>query len=78
MFSVPREQAEFQPAKRFSGAKPGFVFKKGARGLGYYLDRPPKVTWKGGGGGGAVGSGTGSGGGAAAGGAAETCSRWWS
>ena len=53
VFSVPREQAEFQPAKRFSGAKPGFVFKKGARGLGYYLDRPPKVTWKGGGGGGA-------------------------
>ena len=53
VFSVPREQAEFQPVKRFSGAKPGFVFKKGARGLGYYLDRPPKVTWKGGGGGGA-------------------------
>ena len=52
VFSVPRERAEFQPAKRFAGAKPGFVFKKGARGLGYYLDRPPKVMWKGGGGGG--------------------------
>ena len=55
VFSVrePRERAEFRPAKRFAGAEPGYAFKKGARGLGYYLDRPPKVTWKGGGGGGA-------------------------
>jgi ATP-dependent RNA helicase DDX5/DBP2 len=53
VFSVPRERAEFRPAKKFAGAEPGYAFKKGARGLGYYLDRPPKVTWKGGGGGGA-------------------------
>ena len=55
VFSVrePRERAEFRPAKRFAGAEPGYAFKKGARGLGYYLDRPPKVTWKGGVGGGA-------------------------
>ena len=55
VFSVrePRERAEFRPAKRFAGAEPGYAFKKGGRGLGYYLDRPPKVTWKGGVGGGA-------------------------
>ena len=44
VFSIPREQADFQPAKKFAGAKKGFVFKKGTKGLGYYLDRPPKVT----------------------------------
>ena len=44
VFSVPREQADFQPAKKFAGAKKGFVFKTGPKGLGYYLDRPPKVT----------------------------------
>ena len=43
VFSIPREQADFQPAKKFAGAKKGFVFKKGPKGLGYYLDRPPKV-----------------------------------
>ena len=52
-YGNPAERAEFRPAKRFAGAEPGYAFKKGARGLGYYLDRPPKVTWKGGVGGGA-------------------------
>lgn len=28
----------FFPAPKFAGAKPGYVFKKGPRGLGYYLD----------------------------------------
>merc|ERR1719240_102988 len=28
----------FLPAKGFEGAKPGYVFKKGGRGLGYYRD----------------------------------------
>jgi ATP-dependent RNA helicase DDX5/DBP2 len=45
VFSIPREQADFQPAKKFAGAKKGFVFKKGPKGLGYYLDLPPKVTF---------------------------------
>jgi hypothetical protein len=30
--------AEFMPSKTFSGARPGFVFKLGAQGLGYYKD----------------------------------------
>ena len=34
------------PAKKFAGAKAGYAFKKGARGLGYYLDAPPKPTWR--------------------------------
>ena len=58
VFSIPRELADFQGAKKFAGAKKGYVFKKGPKGLGYYLDRPPKPTFKpqaksfGGGGGG--------------------------
>mmetsp|Transcript_30143 Transcript_30143/g.86313 ORF Transcript_30143/g.86313 Transcript_30143/m.86313 type:complete len:156 (+) Transcript_30143:56-523(+) len=31
-------QAQFMPAQAFKGAKPGYVFKLGDRGLGYYLD----------------------------------------
>ena len=31
-------QAKFVKAKRFAGAKAGYVFKKGAKGVGYYLD----------------------------------------
>ena len=30
--------ATFEPSTSFSGAKPGFVFKTGAKGLGYYKD----------------------------------------
>lgn len=36
--------ADFQPAARFSGARPGFAFKKGPQGLGYYRDKPPVVA----------------------------------
>ena len=65
VFSIPREEkqapktqlVDFLASKKFAGAKPGFVFKKGQKGLGYYLDRPPVVTWKGGGGGGGGGRG---------------------
>lgn len=32
------EPVAFIPSKTFSGARPGMVFKKGPRGLGYYLD----------------------------------------
>mmetsp|Transcript_68154 Transcript_68154/g.120297 ORF Transcript_68154/g.120297 Transcript_68154/m.120297 type:complete len:962 (+) Transcript_68154:104-2989(+) len=32
---------DFSAAHKFSGARPGFVFKKGFRGLGYYRDRGP-------------------------------------
>jgi len=31
----------FVPSKSFQGARPGYVFKKGAKGLGYYLDNIP-------------------------------------
>ena len=34
----------FMPSKNFSGARPGYVFKKGALGLGYYRDHLPKAT----------------------------------
>jgi bud site selection protein 31 len=30
---------EFMPSPTFAGARPGFVFKKGANGVGYYSDR---------------------------------------
>ena len=30
--------AEFEPSDTFKGHKNGYVFKKGNRGLGYYLD----------------------------------------
>ena len=45
---------EFQAAKKFEGRRAGCVFKKGPKGVGYYLDRPPvaKVFAKGGKGGG--------------------------
>merc|ERR1719487_1396363 len=33
-------EAPFIEAPAFSGARPGYVFKKGARGLGYYKDGP--------------------------------------
>eukprot|EP00930_Biecheleria_cincta_P055169 TRINITY_DN4151_c0_g1_i1.p1 TRINITY_DN4151_c0_g1~~TRINITY_DN4151_c0_g1_i1.p1 ORF type:complete len:1282 (+),score=365.70 TRINITY_DN4151_c0_g1_i1:151-3996(+) len=42
------QQEEFMPAKSFSGARPGFVFKRGKKGLGYYKDLGPfAVTTKG-------------------------------
>ncbi len=34
------EKACFVESKTFTGAKPGYVFTKGLRGLGYYLDAP--------------------------------------
>ena len=40
------KDASFIPSKKFAGAKVGFVFKKGKNGLGYYLDKKPKVTFK--------------------------------
>merc|ERR1712146_843453 len=37
---VPKEASDdtFQAASSFQGARPGYVFKTGARGLGYYRD----------------------------------------
>jgi superfamily II DNA/RNA helicase len=32
---------EFVPAKRFGGARAGYIFKRGGLGVGYYVDRPP-------------------------------------
>ena len=40
------KDASFIPSKKFTEAKVGFVFKKGKNGLGYYLDKKPKVTFK--------------------------------
>ena len=41
---IPREEAEFAPSKKFAGAKRGYAFKRGPRGLGYYKDRPLTAT----------------------------------
>ncbi len=38
--------AEFLPSRKFSGARPGYVFKKGGMGVGYYLDHPPHKVLK--------------------------------
>ena len=46
VFSIPRELADFQAANKFQGSKKGYVFKKGPKGLGYYIDRPPTPTFK--------------------------------
>lgn len=40
--AVKHEQAEdFMAAKKFRGGRPGYVFKMGKKGLGYYKDTPP-------------------------------------
>jgi hypothetical protein len=33
--------AEFVPSAAFTGARPGYVFTTGARGVGYYRDKGP-------------------------------------
>jgi hypothetical protein len=38
--------ASFQPSEQYSGAREGFVFQMGDRGIGYYKDRPPAVNAK--------------------------------
>ena len=38
----PPSDPDFVKAARFSGAKRGFVFKRGGKGVGYYKDTPPK------------------------------------
>jgi len=42
--AAPDQTQDFISASKFSGAKPGMVFKKGKQGLGYYKDTytPPK------------------------------------
>lgn len=35
------QTTDFMPATRFSGSKPGYVFKTGESGLGYYVDNYP-------------------------------------
>lgn len=35
---------DFEPAAKFSGPRPGFVFKTGRRGLGYYVDEPERAV----------------------------------
>lgn len=36
------EDGSFCAAAKFEGSRPGFVFKAGPRGLGYYADEPPQ------------------------------------
>ena len=50
MDAVPTKNlTPFLPAKRFAGGKRGYVFKMGNEGLGYYIDKKPIPTAKGGG-----------------------------
>ncbi|CAK9090662.1 Beta-catenin-like protein 1 (Nuclear-associated protein) (NAP) [Durusdinium trenchii] len=46
MEAAPRARgpAGFEPAQRFLGARPGFVFGKGPQGLGYYVDEAGKAA----------------------------------
>jgi ribosome biogenesis protein UTP30 len=37
------EKATFMASEKYTGSKPGFVFKLGKEGLGYYVDVKPKV-----------------------------------
>ena len=40
------ELADFQGATKFMGVKKGYVFKKGPKGIGYYVDsNPPTRGW---------------------------------
>lgn len=40
------ELADFQGAKNFMAVKKGYVFKKGPKGIGYYVDsNPPTRGW---------------------------------
>lgn len=36
----------FSPSARFAGARAGFVFKRDRKGVGYYVDNPPKPTFQ--------------------------------
>jgi hypothetical protein len=64
----PSSGAPFIPAASFKGARPGYVFKSGTAGVGYYLEGaaappPPPMPPPPGGGGGYGGGGHGGGGG---------------
>ncbi len=37
--AASRGEADFVPEKEFKGPREGYIFQKGAQGLGYYLDR---------------------------------------
>lgn len=59
--TVAAAAAAFMPAAAFAGAKPGYVFKMGAQGVGYYADAGPlsvvvSSSAAGGGGGGTAGA----------------------
>lgn len=45
-FAAVPARLEFLPCKKFSGARPGYVFKKGGMGVGFYLDHPPHKILK--------------------------------
>jgi ATP-dependent RNA helicase DDX5/DBP2 len=44
--ATPAARPEFVASKKFSGARPGYVFKKGGMGVGYYVDHPPHKVLK--------------------------------
>lgn len=39
----PKHEPDFISSKKFTTSKPGYVFKKDTKGVGYYKDVPPKV-----------------------------------
>jgi len=39
---TPAADADFEPAGAYAGSRPGFVFTRGAKGLGYYREPPKK------------------------------------
>jgi hypothetical protein len=44
--STSNQDPDFQPSSSFTGARPGFCFKLGAHGVGYYLDTPLHLQFK--------------------------------
>jgi len=35
----PKQMPEFVPSEEFKGQQPGYIFKKGDKGQGYYMDK---------------------------------------
>merc|ERR1712238_474241 len=44
--SKPTEKKEFMPSRKFKGSKNGYVFYKGPKGVGYYIDVKPVVNFE--------------------------------
>jgi len=44
--STPKEKQDFISSRKFKGSKAGYVFYKGSRGIGYYVDVKPVVNFE--------------------------------